>query len=202
MHSPRHRLRRAPRILRDVILVVLGAVLALLTEEWRDRRTEHRRAAVAVESIRAELVENRNRVRRARAHHLEMADTLEHYVAAKTLPPERIYFGGVFNPAFPLSTAWQAARETGSLTTLPYDVVLRIAPVYELQTSYRALADALGQSTMTDLEREGALPVFRDRYANFIVLERDFANREMVLDRAYTDALARLDSLAGTSSGA
>jgi len=130
-----------------------------------------------------------------------MADTLERYVASKTLPPERVYFGGLLNPAFPLSTAWQAARETGSLTTLPYGVVLRIAPVYELQASYHALGDALGQATMTDMERDGAIPVFRDRFANFVVLERDFANREMVLDRAYTDALARVDSLAGTSSG-
>ena len=130
-----------------------------------------------------------------------MADTLDRYVAAKTLPPARIYFGGVFNPAFPLSTAWQAARETGALTALPYDLVLRIAPVYESQSSYRALADALGQSTMADVEREGVLPVFRDRSANFIAVERDFANREMVLDRAYTGALARLDSLTGNQSG-
>jgi hypothetical protein len=38
--------------------------------------------------------------------------------------------------------------------------------------------------------------VFRDGFANFIPLERDFAVREEVLARGYRQALARLDSVA------
>jgi hypothetical protein len=106
-----------------------------------------------------------------------------------------VYFGGVFRPALLLSTAWQTARETGALSQLPYALVLRLAPVYESQEKYRALGEALGQGTMLDAQRRGAMIVFRDNFANFIVVERDFSNREEVLARNYRQALATLDSI-------
>jgi hypothetical protein len=49
---------------------------------------------------------------------------------------------------------------------------------------------------MTDMVRQGTMPVFRDHYERFIPLEQDFANREMVLSRVYAQAMVRLDSLA------
>lgn len=186
---------RLPPGLRDVLLVVLGAALALAAEQWRDARSEHRRVALAIGGIRAELVDNIARVERARAHHLQMADTLAAYVARGALPPERVYFGGIVQPALPLSTAWQAARETGTLADLPYPLVLALGPVYEEQTRYRGLGDALAQSTMIDVQHRGALPVFRDAFANFIVIDHDFANREMVLANDYRRTLAKLDSV-------
>lgn len=180
---------------RDVLLALLGAALALAGEQWRDARADRRRAAVAEASIRAELVENRKRVQAARAHHLEMADTLSGYVARHELPPQRVYFGGLFRPAVLLSTAWQTAHETGALNDMSYQVALTLGPIYERQQSYRTLGDALGQTAMSEVLRRGVLPVFRDDFANFMVLEHDFANREMDLTRYYDEALARLDSL-------
>lgn len=185
---------RLPPGMRDVLLVVLGAALAVVAEQWRDNRTEQRRVALAVGGIRAELVENQARVERARAHHLSVADTLAFYAARKAIPPERILYGGILQPALPLSTAWQAARETGTLADLPYPLVLALGPVYEEQARYRALGDALGQSIMVDLQHRGVRPVFEGDFANFIVIDRDFANREMVLSRDYARTLAKLDS--------
>jgi hypothetical protein len=179
------------------LLLLIGAVLALGADQWRETRAEERRTALAVASIRAELAENLARVESARAHHLMMADTLSGYERRRELPPERVYFGGVFRPALVLSTAWQTARETGALSQLPYALVLRLAPVYESQEKYRALGEALGQGTMLEAQRRGAMAVFRDSFANFIVVERDFSNREAVLARSYRQALATLDSIGG-----
>jgi hypothetical protein len=190
------RVWRVPAGVRDVLLVVLGAGLAYAADAWRDAQAERRRTAYAVASIRAELAENLARVERARTGHLRMADTLGAYQARRQLPPERVYFGGVFVPAHVLSTAWQTARETGATGGLPYPVLLALAPVYENQEGYRALGAALAQTAMADMQRRGALPVFRDGFANFIPLERDFAVREEVLARGYRQALARLDSVA------
>jgi hypothetical protein len=189
---------RIPPGVRDVLLVILGAALAVAAEQWRDTRAEHRRVALAIGGIRAELLDNMSRVERARAHHLQMADTLASYAARGQLPPQRVYFGGVIQPATPLSTAWQAARETGTLAELPYSLVLALGPVYEEQARYRALGDALAQSTMIDVEHRGALPVFRNDFANFIVIDQDFANREMVLSNDYHRTLAKLDSVRGS----
>jgi hypothetical protein len=189
------RPRRVSAAVRDVLLVVLGAALALAAEEWRDARAERHRASLALASIRAELLDNRGRVERARVHHRSMADTLAAYQARGQRPPESVYFGGVLQPALPLSTAWQTARETGALTALPYAVVLALAPVYEVQSRYRELGDGLAQAIMVEMQRRGVEPVFRDEFAHFIPIERDFANREGMLDDTYAQAIARLDSL-------
>jgi hypothetical protein len=67
-----------------------------------------------------------------------MADTLGAYVARHELPPERVYFGGLFNPAHVLSTAWETSRQTGATNNLPYPLVLSLAAVYDNQETYRA----------------------------------------------------------------
>jgi len=195
--EPRGRWR-VPAAARDIMLLILGAALALAVEEWRDAHAERRRVAAALASIRAELLDNQQRVEKARAHHLQMADTLSAYRARRQLPPPRVYFeSGVFQPALPLSTAWQTARETGALSGLPYSVVLAIAPVYEAQARYRAVGDALTQSIMVDVQRRGVEPVLRDDFANFIPVERDFAQREQVLAGDYARTIAQLDSASG-----
>jgi hypothetical protein len=181
-------------LVRDVMLLLVGAVLALGADQWREARAERRRADLAFASLRAELTENLVRVEAARAHHLMMVDTLTAYARRRELPPERVYFGGLFRPALLLSTAWQTARETGALSELPYALVLRVAPVYEYQEKYRALGEALGQGVMLDAQRRGAIAVFRDNFANFVQIEEDFSNREAVLARNYRQALAALDS--------
>jgi hypothetical protein len=183
-----------PPIVRDVLLVALGVVLAVAAESWRDARAEQRRSAYAIAGIRTELEENRERVARARANHLAMADTLTHYLQRHELPPRRVYFGGVFNPAHTLSTAWQTARATGALDNVPYMLVLFLGGAYESQESYRSLGSALAQSTMAEMQRRGVLPVYRDGFANFIPIEQDFATREGVLGGVYDAALHALDT--------
>jgi hypothetical protein len=193
--SPRahHALRS---LVRDVVLLLVGAVVALGADQWRESRAEQRRSSLALTSIRAEIAENLARVESARSHHLKIADTLTGYMQRRELPPERVYYGGLLRPGMVLSTAWETARGTGVLSQLPYTLVLRLAPVYESQENYNAMGNALGQGVMLEAHRRGALAVFRDGFAHFIVLEQDFSNREAVLARNYRQALAMLDSIA------
>ena len=84
------------------------------------------------------------------------------------------------------------------MSELPYELVLRLAPIYESQQTYHALGDALAEGAMLELQRRGLLPVFRDGFANFIPLERDFANREARLALSYRRGIALLDSAAAS----
>ncbi|MGH7677253.1 MAG: hypothetical protein ACRENU_02225 [Gemmatimonadaceae bacterium] len=181
--------------MRDLSLLLFGAILALGADQWRESRAGQRRTALAIAGIRAELTENLARVEGARVHHLMMADTLGAYAHRRELPPEGVYFGGVLRPAPVLSTAWQTARETGALSELPYSLLLHLAPVYETQDRYRAMGESLAQGVMLEAQRRGAIAVFREGFANFILVEQDFANREAVLARRYRQALASLDSV-------
>ena len=182
-------------IVRDLVLLLAGALLAVGADQWREARAERRRMSMAIASIRVELIDNLARVESARVHHLLMADTLGAYLRRREPPPQRVYFGGMLRPAPVLSTAWQTAREIGALSELPYALVLRLAPVYESQDNYRSLGESLAHGVMLEMQRRGATAVFRDGFANFIMVEQDFANREAVLARSYRRAVAALDSI-------
>jgi hypothetical protein len=107
-----------------------------------------------------------------------MRDSLGRYVALRQLPPPEVYLGGIFNPAPTYAVAWESARETGTTSDLPYDLVLVLAGVYNQQARYRALGDAVVQDLMMQVRREGVEPVLRDRARAFMSLQEDFANRE------------------------
>jgi hypothetical protein len=173
---------------------VLGALLALTADEWREGRARARRATLALAAIRTEIETNLGLVERARAHHARVRDTLLAYVARSELPPPRVYLGGVFNPASVTATAWDTAREAGVLAELPFALVLRIAAVYETQARYRAATDAVLGEIVNDVMRLGFEPTLRDRAAQFAALDLDFSNRELLLATRYRTALAVLDS--------
>jgi hypothetical protein len=165
--APRRALWRSGPA-RDVLLVVLGAALALAAEDS-------------------------TRIAAAQAKHLRIVDTLEAYARRRALPPREIYLYGMFNPAAVSGFAWQAARETGALSDMPLATVLGLARVYELQERYRALGQALNVGIMDDVRRDGMDVVLRDRFTQFIPLATDFANREGNLLEHYRRALASLD---------
>jgi len=181
--------------LRDIAFVILGGMVALVGDSWRDSRQRDKRVAGALASIRAELVANAEGVSSARARHLHVVDTLRYYSARHAVPDSTVYLGGVFNPGQVTSTAWQSARETGVLGDMDYRIVLAVAPAYERQERYRALGEAVNQSIIIDMRRDGITTVFRDHFAQFIPLAGDFANRERTLADLYRSTLAHLDSL-------
>lgn len=178
---------------RDVLLVVLGAALALAVDEWRDARQRAARVSTALTSIGTELREDSARVATARDRHLRAIDTLGALSGRGLLPSAEVYMSGMFNPALISSTAWQTARETGALGDVPLTTVLGLASAYEAQERYRALGEAIVVGIMGDVRRDGMEVVLRDRFAQFIPLARDFSNREQMLLEHYREALALLD---------
>jgi hypothetical protein len=189
--SPARRRRTSvPPAVRDVLLVVLGAALALAVDEWRDARQRAGRVSAALAGIRDELQGNARRVEAARARHRRVADTLGALLARGARPTPQVYLNPMFSPALVTSTAWQAARETGALADMPLPTVLRLAPAYEAQERYRALGEALVVGIMHDVRSNGMDGVLRDRFGQFIPLAVDFGNREGVLLEHYRRALA------------
>lgn len=188
----RSRIRDVPR---DVILVLLGAVLAFGGEALRDSRRRHTYAAAAVTSIRQELEINVAAVSRAQAHHRWLADTLGKLAAAHRVPDVSVYSNGMFNPAPVTSVAWETARQSGALSDLPLSWILAVAPAYEAQERYRSLGDAMGAAIMADVRHDGMDRVLRDRFEQFVPLDVDFANREGVLLEHFRRAIARTDSI-------
>ncbi len=185
---------RVPALARDVLLIVLGAALAFGVEQVRDARNRNERTAEGLATIRAEIVANIELVDSARIHHLHVIDTLRHYVASHAVPPRSVVYSGIFNPATVSAVAWQAARESGALSNMKYSTILLLAPTYEAQAKYSALSDAVNQSIINDVRREGMDRVMLDRFAPFIDLATDFEHRERNLVERYRATLKQLDA--------
>jgi hypothetical protein len=105
-----------------------------------------------------------------------------------------VAYGGLFQPARVIGTAWASARDTGALDQWPYDLPLRVSRVYERQARYEAPTTAIASDIYVDLRRRGAEQVFREGYAGFISLTHDFANRESELLRDYDDVARMLET--------
>lgn len=173
------------------LLIVLSVALGFAVNEWGQRRTQRDRAVQALAAVRAELAANRAAAAASQAHHRLVHDTLSAYVRAGRLPPERVYYlMHMFSPAPLLGTAWASARESRATDELPYPLVLQLARAYDWQDRYRALSDAVVSGAYGDMLRRGGPAVFRDGYANFDLLARDFADRERDLVARYDSALA------------
>jgi type II secretory pathway pseudopilin PulG len=183
---------RLPLVVLESVLIVLSVLFALVLDRWSRERDQRRELALAVESIRSELAANKAAVQLASRRHAAWHDSLQTYFARGELPPERVYYGGLFNPAGVLSVAWESARESGAAGRLQHDVRLLLSGTYDYQARYRALGDAIVQSVYADVHRRGGVAVFRDGYANFMLLTQDFAGREERLAQAYDSTLAGL----------
>lgn len=193
--------RHILNIVRDILLVVLGAGLALAAEEWRDRRAIRHRQDIAITSVRAEIAANLERVKRAQVRHRTTIDTLQSYQTRHAVPSDSLLLSGVFNPAHPLSTAWETARDTKVIGEFPYAIVLRLSALYEQQEQYSRISAALDEALTIRIESEGLQTAFLDRWTNLIFLNKDFMGRAEGLDSRYTRTLAFLDSARAPVSG-
>jgi uncharacterized protein (TIGR03067 family) len=190
---PAHPARSA-WVPRDIVLLLVGAIVALGGEEWRDAHNRDAQLRAALTSIRDELRSNVTLVERARARHAFLADTLAKLAARGLRPTVEIYSNGMVKPAIVSSTAWKLAQQTGALSDAPLPVLLAIAPAYDAQDIYRALTESLAAEMMSDLRHYGMETVLRDRFAQFIPLDIDFGNREGVLLKDYQRALEHLSA--------
>lgn len=181
---------------RDVLLIVLGAVLAVTGEGWREARATRQRTTSAMVSMRTEISTNLARLQRARARHDSVAAMLLGYQNRGAVPTDSVLFTGLFNPATVVSTAWQTARDTRALGDLPYAVVLRLGTLYGHQDRYTEVSQALEQAVIVRLQTEGLQAHLR-RWMNLIVLNQEFGNKAGELGARYVSTLAFLDSVGG-----
>jgi hypothetical protein len=185
-------------ILLEAFFVVLGVVLALGANEWRQTQADRRSAATALESIREELAANRQSVLRSVQYHLQLSDTLgviRRQAAAgndsASLPSVRVFSQGFVHPAQLLSTAWETAAATEAVRHMAHDDVLVLARMYDQQRRYATQAEQIGALIYGEIFARGTGGVIRN-YANLNAIIGAFWYRECDLLLGYDRALAEL----------
>ncbi|MFW6083777.1 MAG: hypothetical protein ACODAA_01020 [Gemmatimonadota bacterium] len=124
----------------EVFSIVLGVLLALGVNEWREARAEDELAERALAQIADEVDRSRQVVAERHPYHSAALDSLQSY--AEDLDPQlgvddvsraRLGFprGGRFAPLF--SSAYEAARASGALAYVDYETLGLLSSIYEMQ---------------------------------------------------------------------
>lgn len=173
--------------LTEAFFVVLGVVLALAANQWREERAAQRQADSALASILEEMQTNQAVVADSLDYHsqlLEMIRTTEQ-------PTPRDFTRGFIAPAAIFRTAWQAASQTGALENMEYATVLELSRVYASQERYEHQARVAGEIIYRELFTRGIGAVV-DKPANLAALIATFSYREQELLGLYEGCLATL----------
>jgi type II secretory pathway pseudopilin PulG len=172
----------------EAAFVVLGVVLALAANQWRETRQDRQRVSVATNAIAAELQDNRAALVEASAYHLSLLDSLRVKRPASWRPSPAMFSRGFVSPAQLSSTAWQSAAAAGVVEHMPYQVVLRLSRAYASQGRYEHQAQSIGEVIYGELYRTGTQGI-TGNYRNLSNLIGSFLYRERQLIALYDSTL-------------
>lgn len=193
------------RILLESFFIMLGVLLALAADQWRESANHRRESATALASIRDEIEVNRRAVRESLDYHLSLSGELRTFArqvkeqgggTEAHLPDRRIFSQGFVKPASLLHTAWEAANATDAVSHMSYADVLALARVYEQQRHYERQAEQVGELVYATLFHEGFEGMLRN-HANFGSILSTFSYRECQLLEGYATVSRHLDGLTG-----
>jgi hypothetical protein len=180
-----------PRVLVESTLIVFSVLLALGLDQWQQGREHRRLAGAATREIVAELRMNRAAVDEAHRYHRALMDTLAAHRRAGTEPSAALFSRGFIAPAQVTRTAWESAAETGALSHVPYEQVLKLSAAYAQQDRYAEQARSVGQIIYAELLR-GGFEGIAANHRNLGAIVAAFRYREEHLVRLYDETFAAL----------
>jgi hypothetical protein len=200
---PKDKRSRIPwmKIVLESSFVMLGVLLALIADEWRQNRDDERRADRALVSVIEELGLNRAAVAQSLAYHLELTQRLSQLQTSSggqanaTTPDRDVFQKGFLHPASMISTAWDSAKATDVVSHMPYDQVLTLAHIYDQQRSYADQSHEVEQLIFAKLFNEGFEAMLRN-HANLLTVISTFWFRECQLLREYDQSFEKLGAAA------
>jgi len=135
------RLRdKLPEILIEAGSVVLALLLAFAVNEWRERRQEEERAAVARDAILRELRANAAEIETTRTALKPILASLHGALDEKQPEPHELKVD--LGLSLLSAAAWHAALATQASQRIDFDWTTRVAKVYELQDTFLHVQDA------------------------------------------------------------
>ncbi len=171
----------------EATFVVLGVVLALSANEWRQARADRAQSQQAIVAIIQELKANRHKVSAAADYHYGLLHELNGK-APDWRPPMSVFAKGFIAPARTARTAWASASETGALAKTDYGTVMALSQAYALQAHYEAQVRSISDIIYGDIFRRGMQAVLAN-HANLASTINTLVFRERELIQAYDDIL-------------
>jgi len=188
--------RPGPRLgtfLGELALIVVGVLLALSVDEWRQARARTVAGEQAVVAIRAEIVSNRELAIESRDYHLGRVGRITESFRSGDPLARQDFPRGFISPARFLSAAWETARESGELGAVDRDLRREIAEAYKGQSRYEVQAENMSALIYRELYESAG----REGVGNpggLMMLIGAFRYREDELIVAFDETLAVIDA--------
>ncbi len=193
-------------LLLEVFFIVLGVMVALAANEWRENRALDKRTDAALENIRLEILRNQQTLQQRLPYHEALRDSLDSYlpeirntsfpnVSERRLGMQRgLYFLLVYD------AAWQTALTSQVLSNVDYETLTVLSTIYQVQESLETVEERTTRIISPNNLRKENL------YYAFILFRpaiRDIVGLEQNLLSLYDEALQRLspEEYAQESSG-
>lgn len=176
--------------------VVLGVILALAANEWRQDRADHQQSRQAVASIHEELKANRAAIAESMEYHLGLMEMLRAEHEEGWVPEARQFPRGFIFPARVARTAFDSASETGALAKTDFATVVKLSGIYAHQDRYEFQVRSIGEVIYTEMFRGGARAI-AENYRNLTGIIGTFIYRESEVLALYDETLADLDGDSG-----
>ena len=171
----------------EAAFVVLGVVLALLANEWRQSAHNNAEARAALSSIHEELEANRQSVKQSRDYHAQKLEATTGREETSTLDVRQFDKGFIF-PASVSRSAWDTASETGALANMPFARVRALSQLYDQQAAYQRQVTANSNIIYRTLFENGIDGIAKNPDGLATML-RSFSYRETQLLQSYSEFL-------------
>lgn len=173
-------------ILLEAFFVVLGVVLALAANEWRQSRAEGQRTELAIEALKEEIALNQQMLRESVDYHLAISDSLrQHGMRARNTgvdapPPISVFSKGFIHPTDLVTTSWSLAISTDALSNMPFYQALAFSRIYALYDAYEKQKESVADLFYVDLYQGGYQKVLAN-YQNLSIIVGTFSYTECEL---------------------
>lgn len=175
----------------EAVFVVLGVVLALAANEWRQNVQARNLADAAMQSILSEIETNLNLVRESQEYHQNQVQMLQGKMAAGETLTMKDFPQGFINPAWVTDTAWEVAKETGVLADMDYQAVLTLSTTYDRLEHYAKQGELVGYHIYGTILSQGSQSIIA-KPANLMTILYTFIYRGIQLEENLTATLAEL----------
>jgi len=206
MEAPPSRWQRFRPTLYDLAVetfaVFLGITVALLASQWQEARSERAQAEATRTSILEELQANRAEVVRSHAYHGHLIETMRPLMAPDQPGPGlQLFDEGFIRPAELLTTAWDVAGTTGTLSYMDYDEVLTFSHLYANQERYEESSGMSGEIIYRSLYEQGAFQIAENFRSLFALIMASYYIEEGLL-ADYEETLGPAPDTAADSTAA
>jgi type II secretory pathway pseudopilin PulG len=182
----------------EATFVVLGVILALAANEWRQARADRAQSQQAIAAIVQELNANRALVASAYDYHRNILQEIRNSEDNAPPPGFELFSRGFVAPARTSRTAWASASETGALAKTDYATVMELSKAYALQGYYETQARSVSEIIYAEIFKNGIQSVLSN-YANLANTISTLLYRENELMEAYDSTIAALNSTVAAS---